>query len=81
MYRDVKESMCIALQSGFGTLMFDGWEDINSTSVINVLLRTEGSVRRKGRFTSSGASSRDLRQVEPLNMFASWSLWLLSSAE
>ncbi|KAI0556718.1 hypothetical protein FGB62_56g07 [Gracilaria domingensis] len=33
------------LQSGFGTVIFDAWEDTNSSTVVTVLLRSEGQQR------------------------------------
>lgn len=44
--KNVKERMYTALESGYGTIVFDGWEDINASPVVNVLLHTEETVDR-----------------------------------
>lgn len=36
----VKERIKTALDRGYGTIVFDGWEDNNKCSVVNVLLKT-----------------------------------------
>lgn len=35
--RQTTKSIKAALERGFGTLLFDGWQDINGSSVVNVL--------------------------------------------
>lgn len=45
-----KESIKDALEMGYGTLVFDGWEDKNRSSVVNKLLKTESSGFRKKNF-------------------------------
>ena len=42
----IKESLTL----GYGTLVFDGWEDQNKRSVLNVLLKTEGELPKARRF-------------------------------
>lgn len=42
--KDVNESMDKALRNGYGTLVFDGWEDNKKRSVFNVLLKTESHI-------------------------------------
>ena len=39
--KSVTEKINVGLNNGYGTLLFDGWEDVNSMPVVNVLLRTE----------------------------------------
>lgn len=40
-----------ALSDGYGTVIFDGWSDATGASVVNVLIRTEGSGLASARKT------------------------------
>lgn len=37
-------------EAGYGNLIFDGWDDINSEPVVNVLLRTESTLKSERRY-------------------------------
>lgn len=45
-----RDSLQASLKEGYGTIVFDGWEDVNSSPVVNVLLQTESTVNT-GRMT------------------------------
>lgn len=44
IHRLVVKNIEKALQAGFGTLVFDGWEDVNKCSVVNVMLKVETGI-------------------------------------
>lgn len=58
----IRSRLRSALADGYGTLIFDGWGDSTSASVVNVLLRTEGAgfrARRKTFFLESVFTSHE----------------------
>ena len=52
-YDVVKRSLKQMLLVGYGTIVFDGWDDVNRSSVVNVLLRVESKSTMKSFFLDS----------------------------
>ena len=42
LWKKLRAKINLVLRKGFGTIVFDGWEDSTSCAIVNVLFRVEG---------------------------------------